>query len=173
MQKDAFKPQGREISVVGMGGPMPMPGQNRMMAVAPAGPARQPVQAQGPLAVAPAGRGAAIGGQKEVPRGAQQVRMAMASPPPLDGSPIDRGGSFQPSQPALATAPAPAPGPEMGGGPAPEAPRPFLQRTSNGQSVFRVTMRCRMGDGSEYMSMHDAEFPAGAQPVHLDFAPLT
>jgi hypothetical protein len=64
MQKDAFKPQGREISVIGMGGPMPNPSQqNRMMSVAPMGVGRQPVQAQGPLAVAPSGRGAEIGGQ--------------------------------------------------------------------------------------------------------------
>jgi len=171
MQKDAFKPAGREISVVGMGGPMgPAPNHRMsMMAVGPAAPAmaRQPqVQPQGqtPIVVAPSGRGAAISGSKEVPRGAQQVRMASAPPPPLDGGPIDRGASFQP------VATAPPPGPEMAG-PGP-APRPYLQQRPNGSMIVRVVLRGVGPDGATYDAPYDAEFIPGTHSFSVNFAPL-
>lgn len=168
MQKDAFKPVGREISVVGMGGPMG-PSPNRMMSMAPVGPpARQPQpqqqQAQAPVMVAPSGRGAAISGSKEVPRGAQMVRLASTPPPPLDGGPIDRGASFQPVGPS-----APAPGAEMAG---PAAPHPYLQRAANGTMIMRVVLRGIGADGAPYEAPYDAEFNPGTHSFSVNFAPL-
>ena len=169
MQKDAFKPVGREISVVGMGGPM-APSPTRMMSVGPSAPTMarqpQPQQSQTPVMVAPSGRGAQISGSKEVPRGAQQVRLASAPPPPLDGGPIDRGSSFQPAGPG---APA-APGPEMAG-PGP-APRPYLQRAANGSMIVRVVLRGVGPDGAPYEAPYDAEFAPGTHSFSVNFAPL-
>lgn len=174
MQKDAFKPVGREISVVGMGGPMPNPNNNRMsmMSVGPSGPpVRQPQQqpqGQTPVMVAPSGRGAAISGSKEVPRGAQQVRLASAPPPPLDGGPVDRSASFQPAGPAVA---APAPSPEMAG-PGPAAPRPFLQRPQANGTIMRVVLRGIGPDGATFDAPYDAEFPPGTHSFSVNFAPM-
>lgn len=168
MQKDAFKPVGREISVVGMGGPMG-PSPTRMMSVGPSAPAvaRQPQsQPQTPVMVAPSGRGAAISGSKEVPRGAQQVRLAAGPPPPLDGGPIDRGASFQPVGPSAA----PASGPEMAG--PSSAPRPYLQR-SNGAMIVRVVLSGVGPDGAPYEAPYDAEFAPGTHSFSVNFAPLT
>ena len=175
MQKDAFKPHGsmgREISVVGMNGPMgggPSPRMS-MMNVGPSAPAARPApqpQGQAPMVVAPSGRGAQISGAKEVPRGAQQVRLASAPPPPLDGGPVDRGASFQPVPSAPA---APAPAPEMAG-PGP-APRPFLQR-SNGSMLVRVVLRGIGPDGAPYEAPYDAEFVPGTHSFSVNFAPLS
>jgi len=172
MQKDAFKPVGREISVVGMNGPMggaPSPRMG-MMAVGPSAPAPRAVpqpSGQTPVMVAPSGRGAAISGSKEVPRGAQQVRLASAPPPPLDGGPIDRGASFQPVGPAAA----PAPGPEMAG--PGNAPRPYLQQRANGSMIVRVVLSGIGPDGAPYEAPYDAEFAPGTHSFSVNFAPLT
>jgi len=176
MQKDAFKPQGREISVMGTGSPLLGQGNmpTRMMSVGPT-----PAQGRQAVATAPAprGGGAPISDRSTAfkPMG-QPVRIIGGGGPALEGGAVDRAASFQPSQPALAAAPAPAPapGPEMAGEPLPVAPRgPFLQRNQNGSTIFRVTMRGRSPDGAEYASVYDAEFPPGTQPMHLDYAPLT
>jgi len=86
---------------------------------------------------------------------------------------VNRGASFQPVATALegeAPAPAPASAPSMAQG-----SRPFLQRSPapGGESVFRVSLRCRMGDGSEYVSVYDAVMPQGAQPMNLEYTPLS
>lgn len=171
MQKDAFKPQGREISVMGMGNPLATQGgamPTRMMpSVGPAAPARS--AAAGGMSMETVGRGAAIGGAKPVPRGAQAVRLAGSTPPPLDGGAVDRGASFQPvGTPPGAEAPPPAP--SMG-----QAPRPFLQRTPapGGESVFRITTRLRLGDGGEALAVYDAVAEPGAQVIDISYMPIT
>ena len=177
MQKDSFKPHGsmgREISVVGMNGPMgggPSPRMG-MMAVGPSAPAPRPMpqpSAQAPVAVAPSGRGAQISGGKEVPRGAQQVRLASSAPPPLDGGPVDRSASFMPAAPTAM--PASAPEAEMAG-PTPGTPRPFLQR-GQGTMLMRTVLRGIGPDGHPYEAPYDGEFPVGTHSFSVNFAPLT
>jgi hypothetical protein len=175
MQKDAFKPQGREISVMGMGSPLAVQGNapRRQMPPAPTMGRSQP-SAQPPAPTAPVGRGAPISDRAASfkPMGTQ-VRMAGSSMPLLDGAPVDRGTSFQPSEPTQII---PATQPELAAAPAQllaQAPRPFLQRQQPNETVFRVTMRGRTADGSEYASVYDAVMPPGTQPIALDFAPLT
>lgn len=167
MQKDAFKPVGREISVVGMGNPLMGQGNMRMVPMAQP-PAQGRQQAPAP---APAARGGAPISDRSAafkPMG-QPVRLASAPGPVLDGGAVDRSASFQPSQPtAIIPQSEPAPSPSMA-----QAPRPFLQRAPSGETVFRVTMRTRLGDGSEYASDYDAVMPLGAQPVDLSFVQLT
>lgn len=165
MQKDSFKPQGREISVMGMQNPLAGNGQQRMVPMAQP-PGRQPQQAPAPLPMDPSSRGAAISSTKTVPRGAQEVRLAGMMAPPLDGAPVDRGASFQPSGPTAVLPPQEQPSPAMG-----QTPRPYLQR-QNGSAIFRVTMRGRAADGAEYASVYDAEFPAGTQPGEVTFSQI-
>jgi hypothetical protein len=176
MQKDSFKPHGsmgREISVVGMNGPMggaPSPRMG-MMAVGPSAPAARPMPQPSPaaVAVAPSGRGAQISGGKEVPRGAQMVRLASMPPPPLDGGPVDRSASFMPAAPAAT--PGSAPEAEMAGS-APAAPRPFLQR-GQGTMLMRTVLRGIGPDGHPYEAPYDGEFPVGTHSFSVNFAPLT
>jgi hypothetical protein len=177
MQKDSFKPHGsmgREISVVGMNGPMggaPSPRMG-MMAVGPSAPAARPMPQPSPaaVAVAPSGRGAQISGGKEVPRGAQQVRLASSAPPPLDGGPVDRSASFMPAAPSAM----PASEAEMAGSElaAPSAPRPFLQR-GQGTMLMRTVLRGIGPDGHPYEAPYDGEFPVGTHSFSVNFAPLT
>ena len=172
MQKDAFKPPGREISVMGMGNPLMGQGNVGPRMIQTGSPPPQGRQVQPAMAPPRGGGGAPISNRSDSfkPMG-QPVRIMGGGAPGLDGGAVDRGASFQPSQPSLAPVPAPAPSPEMGN--VPQAPRPFLQRTQNGTVIFRVTMRGRSPDGAEYASVYDAEFPPGTQPLHLDYAPLT
>jgi hypothetical protein len=161
MQKDAFKPQGREISVMGMMNPLAGGQQQRMvpMAQPPGRQQQQQQHAPAPLPMDPASRGAAISSTKPVPRGAHEVRLAGTMAPPLDGAPVDRGASFQPpgSAPVQEFAPS-APSPVMA-----QAPRPYMQRPQNGSRIFRVTTRYRGLDGAEYEAPYDAVLPAGAE----------
>lgn len=169
MQKDAFKPQGREISVMGMGSPLAQQGNQRMVPMAmPPAPGRQ--QQAAPSMV----RGATPVSDRASafkPMG-QPVRMAGGAAPALDGGAVDRGAAFQPSQPVAII---PGPQAEMAAPPQqPQlAPHPFLPREPSDPTVFRVTMRGRMADGSEYASVYDAVMPSGAQPVDLSYVPLT
>lgn len=173
MQKDAFKPQGREISVMGMASPLAQSGNQRMVPMAM--PPAQGRAQQAPAAPAAAPRGAQPISDRSgafKPMG-QPVRLAGAGTPALDNGPVDRGASFQPSQPVAI---APGPQAEMAAPPQQhlaQAPRPFLQREPSDASVFRVTMRGRLADGSEYASVYDAVMPAGVQPVDLSYVPLT
>lgn len=170
MQKDAFKPQGREIPVMGMGPVMAGGGdrQQRMIPMAAPPVQRQPQQQQ-PTPVAPRGGGAPISDRSGAfkPMG-QPVRIMGGGNPALDGGAVDRGASFQPSQPAIAPAPAPAPGPEM----AAAAPRPFLQRHANA-TIVRVTLSGIGPDGTPYAAPYDAEFVPGSHSFTVDVAPLT
>jgi hypothetical protein len=170
MQKDAFKPIGREISVMGMGSPAVQGGNQRMVPMAmppPQGRQQQPAAASVMRGATPVSdRASAF-----KPMG-QPVRMAGGAVPVLDGGAVDRGAAFQPSQPAALV---PGPQAEMAAPPQqPQlAPRPFLSREPSDPTVFRVTMRGRMADGSEYASVYDAVMPSGAQPVDLSYVPLT
>jgi hypothetical protein len=152
---------------MGMGNPLTGQGNmsNRMVPMSQPGRPLAPAMASLPTDPA---RGAGNPSAKTVPRGAQEVRLAGMLTPPLDGGPVDRGASFQPSQPAQV-----APQAELAAAPAiAQAPRPFLQRQPPGETVFRVTMRGRMADGAEYASVYDAVMPLGAQPLDLSFVPL-
>lgn len=181
MQKDAFKPQGREISVVGVGSPLlGQPPAPRRQAPAPSAPtmARMPQQAGAPVPMEQPQRVAPVASERTIPRGAQEVKLAGAPTPELSAAQFDRGGaSFQPSTPAavLPTQEQVVQAPQQ---PAlAQAPRPFLQRAQGAArhvgSVFRVTMRGIGPDGHEYASVYDAEFPVGTQPLDLDFAQLS
>jgi hypothetical protein len=183
MQKDAFKPVGREISVMGMSNPLTGAAAPRRMVQMP-----QPTtmgrqahaQAPAPQA-APVGRGAPISDRSGAfkPMGAA-LQLAGPASPLLDGGPVDRSANFQPSDPSQVM-----PGPqqqqqELAAAPQhlAQAPRPFLQRQQQqqpqyGETVFRVTMRGRMADGSEYASVYDAVMPLGAQPLESSFVQLT
>lgn len=171
MQKDAFKPQGREVPVMGMA-PMMGGGGDRPRMIPmgqPPAQGRQPQQPQQPTPVAPRGGGAPISDRSGAfkPMG-QPVRIMGGGNPALDGGAVDRGASFQPSQPAIAPAPAPAPGPEMAA-----APRPFMQRRENGSTIMRVILSGIGPDGTPYAAPYDAEFVPGSHSFKVEFAPLT
>lgn len=168
MQKDAFKPQGREISVMGMGSPMLGQGNmpNRMVPMA-----QPPAQgrAQAPMMPTPMPRGGAPAVDRSgafKPMGAQ-VRLAGGAAPVLEGGPVEQGASFQPSQAAPIV---PPPQTEMAG-PMPQAPRPFLQR-ANGAMIVRVVLRGIGPDGAPYDAPYDAEFIPGTHSFSVNFAPL-
>lgn len=167
MQKDAFKPQGREVPVMGMMSPM-MGGNNnqqRMIPMAqPPAQGRAPAQQQ-PTPVAPRGGGAPISDRSGAfkPMG-QPVRIMSGGSPALDGGAADRGASFQP-----VVALAPAPGPEM----AAPAPRPFMQRNEGGSKIVRATLRGVGPDGSPYAAPYDGEFPPGTHSFTVDIEPLS
>jgi len=173
MQKDAFKPQGREVPVMGMGPVMGGGGnQQRMIPMAqPPAQGRQ-AQPQQPTPVAPRGGGAPISDRSGAfkPMG-QPVRIMGGGSPALDGGAVDRGASFQPSQPAIAPAPAaaPAPSPEM----AAPAPRPFMQRREGGSKIVRATLRGVGPDGAPYAAPYDGEFPPGTHSFTVDIEALT
>ena len=148
MKSEAFKPTGtmKPATLVSMGG---MPRPTRM------GPAPAPSMA----AMAPGGT--AISQKKESsfnPHG-QQIKL-MGAPSPLAPqgpapAPEPRRASFQPQGQQL----------EMAGPPVPSAAAP------RSESVFRVSLRGRNPDGSEWVSQHDAVFPGsgvqvGAAEVH-------
>lgn len=169
MNKDAFKPQGREISVMGMGNPLMGQGNvgNRMIQMG-----APPVQGrQQPTPVPQRGGGASIGNRTDAfkPIGTP-VRIIGSSGPTLDGGAVDRSASFQPSQSPLA--PMPVVQPEMGEGPMAAPARPFLQR-NQGTMLMRVVLRGIGPDGNPYEAPYDGEFLQGTHSFSVNFAPLT
>ena len=161
MQQDAFKPQGQQISVIGMAGSTPIAGIGKRMA--PVGRLSAPGMA--PLPMDPMSRGGGVSQKHSVPTNAKQVRLM---------------GAEQMQQPSLLPE-VRSPAPQAG---APEAQpqqqaamgqqQPFLnrQQAAKDRETVRVSIRGRAPDGSEWLAPYDAEFPVGTQVIDLKFEPL-
>jgi len=165
MQQDAFKPNGKEISIVGMGG-----NGNSAVAVAGIGKRMAPVgrpsaPGMAPLPMDPMSRGGGVSAKHSVPTNAQQVR--------LMGSEQMRQPSLLPEVKAPAQVEAPS-APEQQPAAAMGQQQPFLNRqVVKDRETVRVSIRGRAPDGTEWLAPYDAEFPVGTQVIDLKFEPIT
>lgn len=162
MQQDAFKPNGREISIVGMGG-------NSAVAVVGVGKRMAPVgrpsaPGMAPLPMDPMSRGGGVSAKHSVPTNAKQVR--------LMGAEQMQQPSLLPEVKAPAQVETPAaPQPQQAGM---GQQQPFLNRQQavKDRETVRVSIRGRAPDGTEWLAPYDAEFPVGTEVIDLKFEPL-
>jgi hypothetical protein len=153
MQQDAFKPQGQQISVVGMSGSTPLAGIGKRMG--PVG------RSSAPLPMDPMSRGAGVSAKHSVPTNARQVR--------LMGAEQMQQPSILPDLKAPVQTETPAAPQQVAMG----QQQPFLNRQAKDREVVRVSILGRAPDGSEWLAPYDAEFPIGTQVISLKHEPLT